>query len=136
MVNLLKTLSQWVTQSSEAEEITLSLGVLVNLCYKNLPVVYLLMRTINTKTFLRSVVKTNSQNVNIRVQCCKLLIILEHTSCDILDCYILDVATVTLKNIIPALNDEDNLLLRHMVDFFEDIRQNERFKAVLHQYEK
>ena len=136
IIYLLKTLSQWVTQSGEEEEITLSLGVLVNLCYKNLPAVYSLMRTINTKTFLSSVVKTRSQNVNIRVQCCKLLIILEYTNCDTLDCYILDVATVTFVNIIPAIENEDILLLRHIVDFFEDIRQNERFRSVLLTYPK
>jgi hypothetical protein len=133
---LIKTLSQWIIESNEEEVITLSLGVLVNLCYKNLPAVYVLMRSVNTKTFLQSVVKTRGQNVNIRVQCCKLLIILEHTNSDILDSYILDVAAVTFTNIIPTIVDEDVLLLRHIVDFFDDIRQNNRFRSVLLTYTK
>lgn len=37
---LISTLTQWVVQSKEEEIIALSLGVLVNLCYKNLPAVY------------------------------------------------------------------------------------------------
>ncbi|XP_058800070.1 protein CIP2A homolog [Phymastichus coffea] len=131
---LIKTLSQWVIQSTEEEVIMLSLSVLVNLCYKNLPAVYVLMRSVNTKTFLQSVVKTSGQNINIRVQCCKLLIILEHANSDILDSYILDVATVTFTNIIPTLKNQDPLLLRHIVDFFDDIRQNERFRSVLLEY--
>ncbi|XP_014215606.1 polyamine-modulated factor 1-binding protein 1 [Copidosoma floridanum] len=131
---LMTTLSQWITQSSDEEVISLSLGVLVNLCYKNLPAVYALMRSVNTKTFLQSVVKTRGQNINIRVQCCKLLIILEYANSDILDSYILDVALVTFTNIIPTLKKEDVLLLRHIVDFFDDIRQNERFRAVLLTY--
>ncbi|XP_011499542.1 PREDICTED: protein CIP2A [Ceratosolen solmsi marchali] len=131
---LITKLSQWVIQSSEEEVITLSLGVLVNLCYKNLPAVYVLMRTVNTKTFLQCVIKTRGQNVNIRVPCCKLLLILEHSNSDILDSYILDVAAFTFINIIPTLVDEDVLLLRHIVDFFDDIRQNDRFRTVLLTY--
>ncbi|XP_014223610.1 uncharacterized protein LOC106650209 [Trichogramma pretiosum] len=133
---LIKTLSNWVTQSNEEEVITLSLGVLVNLCYKNLPAVYALMRSVNTKTFLQSVVRTRGQNINVRVQCCKLLIILEHSNSEILESYILDVAAVTFTNIIPTLKSEDVLLLRHIVDFFDDIRQNERFRTVLLTYSK
>lgn len=132
--NLMLKLSEWITQSSEEEVISLSLGVLVNLCYKNLPAMYALMRSVNTKTFLLKVVKTRGQNINIRVQCCKLLIILEYTNSDILDSYILDVALVTFSNIIPTIKNEDVLLLRHIVDFFDDIRQNERFEAVLLTY--
>lgn len=133
---LIKTLSKLVTESTEEEVITLSLGVLVNLCYKNLPAVYILMRNINTKTFLQSVVKTRGHNINIRVQCCKLLIILEPANSDILDSYILDVAQVTFTNIIPTLRDEDTLLLRHIVDFFDDIRENDRFRKLLLSYSK
>lgn len=94
------------------------------------------MRTVNTKTFLQTVVKARSNNVNIRVQICKLLIILEYTNSDILDSYILDVASVTFTNIIPALQDKDVLLLRHIVDFFDDTRQNDRFRSVLLTYKK
>ena len=136
VIYLLQTLSQWVTSSGEEEEITLSLGVLVNLCYKNLPAVYSLLRAINTKTFLQTVIRKKGHNINIRVQCCKLLIILEYTNCEILESYILDVAAVTFGTIVPALKNGDKLLLRHIVDFFEDIRQNERFRSILSSYTK
>ncbi|XP_001606107.2 uncharacterized protein LOC100122500 [Nasonia vitripennis] len=132
--HLITTLSKWATESNEEEVISLSLGVLVNLCYKNLPAVYTLMRSVNTKTFLQNVVRARRQSVNIRVQCCKLLIILEHTNSDILDSYILDVAAITFTNIIPTLKNEDVLLLRHLVDFFDDIRHNEHYRTVLLTY--
>ncbi len=134
--HLISTLSKWITESSEEEVISLSLGVLVNLCYKNLPAVYVLMKSVNTKTFLQSVLKTTGENINIRVQCCKLLIILEPSNSDILDSYILDVAKVTFTNIMSTLKNEDNLLLRHIVDFFDDIRENDHFRRLLLNYEQ
>lgn len=46
------TLTRWV-ESEEEEIVTLSLGVLVNLCYKNLPAVYTLSRCVDIKKFVR-----------------------------------------------------------------------------------
>lgn len=94
------------------------------------------MKSVNTKTFLQSVLKTTGENINIRVQCCKLLIILEPSNSDILDSYILDVAKVTFTNIMSTLKNEDNLLLRHIVDFFDDIRENDHFRRLLLNYEQ
>ncbi|XP_024941774.1 uncharacterized protein LOC107268725 isoform X2 [Cephus cinctus] len=131
---LISTLTQWVTQSTEEAVVALSLGVLVNLCYKNLPAVYTLMRTVDTKVFVRTLLKIQSCNVNTRVQCCKLLIILEHTNKEISEKHIIDLATVTFSSLVTALRDKDVLLLRHIVDFFEDVRQNEHSRAVLLTY--
>lgn len=46
------TLTKWV-ESNEEEIVTLSLGVLVNLCYKNLPAIYTLSRCVDIKSFVR-----------------------------------------------------------------------------------
>ncbi|CAK9795871.1 Protein CIP2A [Anthophora quadrimaculata] len=131
---LVSTLTQWVTQSKEENIIALSLGVLVNLCYKNLPAVYTLMRTIDTKAFIRTLLKLQHCNVNTSVQCCKLLIILEHTNTNISEKYILDFAAVTFSSLITAMKQRDVLLLRHIIDFFDDVGQNEHSHSVLLSY--
>ncbi|XP_051165330.1 protein CIP2A [Leptopilina boulardi] len=131
---LITTLTQWVTQSTEEEVLALSLGVLSNLCYKNLPAVYTLLRTIDSKTFIRTLLKHQSHNINTRVQCCKLLIILEHMNTELSEKSILDFTQVTFKSIIEALEKRDVLLLRHVVDFFEDIRQTEHSRLILLSY--
>jgi len=132
---LISTLTQWVVQSKEEEIISLSLGVLVNLCYKNLPAVYTLMRTINTKAFIRTLVKLQD-HVNTSVQCCKLLIILEPSNTSMYEKYITDFASVTFINLGKAMKQKDVLLLRHIVDFFNDIGQNEHWRNVLLTYSK
>lgn len=47
---------------------------------------------------------------------------------------ILDFTQVTFKSIIEALKKRDVLLLRHIVDFFEDVRQSEHSRLVLLSY--
>ncbi|XP_078043958.1 uncharacterized protein LOC144473709 [Augochlora pura] len=131
---LISILTQWATQSKEEDIIALSLGVLVNLCYKNLPAVYTLMRTIDTKAFMRTLLKLQHCSVNINVQCCKLLIILEHTNMNISEKYILDFAAVTFSSLISAMKQRDVLLLRHVTDFFNDVGQNEHSHSILLTY--
>lgn len=132
---LISTLTQWVIQSKEIDVIALSLGVLVNLCYKNLPAVYTLMRTINTKAFIRTLLKLQ-EHVNTSVQCCKLLIILEPTNTNISEKYILDFVAVTFTNLRTSMKQKDILLLRHIIDFFNDVGQNEHSRNVLLTYSK
>lgn len=132
---LISTLTQWVVQSKEEEIIALSLGVLVNLCYKNLPAVYTLMRTVNTKAFIRTLLKLQD-HVNTSVQCCKLLIILEPTNTNISEKYIMDFASLTFVNLRTAMRQKDVLLLRHIIDFFNDVGQNEHSRNVLLTYSK
>lgn len=51
--HLMLTLTKWV-ESNDEEIVTLSLGVLVNLCYKNLPAIYTLSRHVDIKNFVRT----------------------------------------------------------------------------------
>lgn len=64
---LISTLTSWIV-SAEKDVINLSLGVLVNLCYKNFPAVYTLMRSVDSKQFLRTILKLQNDDVNTRVQ--------------------------------------------------------------------
>ncbi|XP_072765120.1 protein CIP2A homolog L [Anoplolepis gracilipes] len=130
---LISTLTQWVIQSKEEEIIALSLGVLVNLCHKNLPAVYTLMRTINTKAFIKTLLKLQD-HVNTSVQCCKLLIILEPTNTNISEKYIMNFASLTFTNLKTAMKQKDVLLMRHIIDFFNDVGQNEHSRNILLTY--
>lgn len=131
---LISTLTEWVSNSTEEELIALSLGVLVNLCYKNLHAVYTLMRTVDVKAFIRTLLKIQSSSINTRVQCCKILIVLEQVNREISDKDILDFAAVTFTSLVTALKDRDAPLLRHTVDFFHDLRRNDHSRAVLATY--
>lgn len=93
------------------------------------------MRTVNTKAFIRTLVKFQD-HVNTSVQCCKLLIILEPTNTSMYEKYITDFASVTFINLEKAMKQKDVLLLRHIVDFFNDIGQNEHWRNVLLTYSK
>jgi hypothetical protein len=46
------TLSEWIESANE-EIITLSMGILVNLCYKNLPAIYTLMGNVDVKKIVQ-----------------------------------------------------------------------------------
>lgn len=50
--HLMSTLTKWI-EVGEEEIVVLSLGVLVNLCYKNLPAIYTLTRSTDIKRFIR-----------------------------------------------------------------------------------
>lgn len=65
--DLFSTLASWII-NDEKDVIDLSLGILVNLCHKNLPAVYTLMRSVDTKQFLRSMLKMKNVDNNIRIQ--------------------------------------------------------------------
>lgn len=51
---LIATMVKWIG-SGETNVVNLSLGILINLCYKNLPAIYTLMRCVDTKVFMRTV---------------------------------------------------------------------------------
>lgn len=57
MPNLIQSLTKWV-ESGDETIVALSLSILLNLCYNNLPVTYTLMRTVNPKQFIRTVIST------------------------------------------------------------------------------
>ncbi|KAF7989199.1 hypothetical protein HCN44_007729 [Aphidius gifuensis] len=129
--SLMNILTQWIMQSKEEEIITLSLGILINLCYKNISVIHTLMRTIDAKAFHRMLLKLQSSSVNTRVQCCKILMIMEQESQDIPEKFIFDFVDITFRSLVSALSEKNVLLIQHIVEFFDDIRQNEHTKNAL-----
>lgn len=54
--HLMSTLTRWINTEVDRNNdiVSLSLGVLVNLCYKNLPAVYTLTKCVDIKNFIRA----------------------------------------------------------------------------------
>lgn len=80
--------------------------------------------------------KHQSININTRVQCWKLLLILEHMNTELSESSVLNFTMVTFKSITETLKKRDVSLLRHIVDFFEDIRQSEHLRLIVLSYEQ
>lgn len=132
--SLMTILTQWIMQSKDEEIISLSLGILINLCYKNPPVIHTLMRTIDSRAFHKHLFRVQNINVNTRVQCGKILMIMDQEVKDIPEKVILNFVDITFSSLTSALSNKDVILLRHVVEFFDDVRQNEYTKNVLISY--
>ncbi|XP_023024493.2 protein CIP2A [Leptinotarsa decemlineata] len=120
--HLLKTLTKWV-EDNDKEILCLSLGVLVNLCYKNLPAVYMLSRIVDIKKFLRFCLPMKGPLVEVHV--CKLMIILDHSHDDIPKKTLLNLIEPTFLSVVESLTKNDPLMLRLVVDFFVDVVSGE-----------
>ncbi|XP_060521990.1 uncharacterized protein LOC132699350 [Cylas formicarius] len=117
LTHLMTTLARWV-EGSEPEVVTLSLAVLVNLCYKNITAIYTLQRNVDLKKFVRICLSLKGPIVEVYV--CQIAIILETISCYI-PCEIMpkfiDSTFIAIKD---AFTHRDIVLLRQVVEFFVD----------------
>lgn len=129
---LISTLVQ-IVMEGDKELKPYALGVLVNLCYKNLPALYVLMRKVEITKFIKCITKLND-NPNIRMQVCKMLIILEQMKGVLPDTDVLNFVDVTFSTVTAAFESRDVFLLRHIVDFFKDVKDNEHFSLVMLKY--
>lgn len=129
---LISTLVQ-IVMEGDKELKPYALGVLVNLCYKNLPALYVLMRKVEITKFIKCITKLND-NPNIRMQVCKMLIILEQMKGVLPDSDVLNFVDVTFSTVTAAFESRDVFLLRHIVDFFKDVKENEHFSTVMLKY--
>ncbi|KAF5292722.1 hypothetical protein FQR65_LT11190 [Abscondita terminalis] len=129
--HLMFTLTRWI-ESGEEEIVTLSLAVLVNLCYKNLPAVYTLSRCVDIKKFIR--ICTPLKGLKIEVNVCKLLIILDYMNGKVPEEAFLKLIEVTFKSLIEAFKARDSILLRHVVEFFLDMWDQNNYVKVLQNY--
>ncbi|KAL1130561.1 hypothetical protein AAG570_011807 [Ranatra chinensis] len=130
---LISMLTKWIT-GDDAELIPVSVGILVNLCYKNLPAVYTLMRAVDIKKFLKIILKLQKNNDHLRVQICKLLIILECVSGGVPDSEINTYVRTTCPTLIEGLRNRNASLMRHVVDFYKEILDNAKVSHILTSY--
>ncbi|XP_018566721.1 uncharacterized protein LOC108907489 [Anoplophora glabripennis] len=126
--HLLKTLTKWV-ESQDQEIVCLSLGVLVNLCYKNLPAVYTLSKTIDIKKFLRFCLPLKGPITEIYV--CKLMVVLDYMHVDIPKNTLVKLVEPTFLSIFESFKSNDAIVLRQIVDFFLDAIRPSKGKLVL-----
>nr|CAH7760393.1 unnamed protein product [Callosobruchus chinensis] len=135
---LITTLTKWIEDKEQDEEIVcLSLGVLVNLCYKNLPAVYTFSRCVDSKKFLRFCLPLRGPLVEVHV--CKLMIIIDSSQNEIQKKTLLKLIEPTFISIEEALNKNDPVMLRLVIDFFIDVIGNDNaviFKEYKHYVHK
>ncbi|KAJ8916377.1 hypothetical protein NQ315_005075 [Exocentrus adspersus] len=133
--HLMVTLTKWV-ESQDDEIVCLSLGVLVNLCYKNVPAVYTLSKTVDVKRFLRLCLSLKGLIIEAHV--CKLLMILDYMNLnmDIPEQILDSVIKQTFLSILEAFKINDAILLRQSVDFFLDVANRYGNCRILEVYKK
>ncbi|KAK5641431.1 hypothetical protein RI129_009978 [Pyrocoelia pectoralis] len=126
--HIMSTLTEWI-ENGEEDILTLSLGVLVNLCYKNVPAVYTLSRCIDIKKFIRFCMPLKGLNVEIHV--CKLLIILDYMNGNVPEGVVLKSIEVTFKSLMEAFKAKDYISLQHVAEFSLDMWNNKCHSKVL-----
>ncbi|KAB0793304.1 hypothetical protein PPYR_12924 [Photinus pyralis] len=121
LIHIMSTLTHWI-ENSDQDIQALSLAVLVNLCYKNVPAVYTLSRCIDIKKFIRFCLPLKGLKVEVHV--CKLLIILDYMNGKVPEDVVLKSIEVTFKSLIEAFRAKDYILLRHVAEFCLDMWDN------------
>ncbi|XP_046390886.1 uncharacterized protein LOC124159250 isoform X2 [Ischnura elegans] len=114
------------TEDQVGEQPAVALAVLVNLCHRNLPAVYCLLRTIDGREFIRTLLRLNegmtSVDANLQIQVSKMLVILEEVSGGIPSGSMQSFVHLTFMSMKEALVHRNPYLLQHVVDFFADVR--------------
>lgn len=129
---LMSTLTSWVENSDE-QIVAFSLGVLVNLCYKNFPAIYTLSRCVDIKKFMRTCMCLHGVKTEAHV--CKFLIIMDYFNGQVTKEALLKMTKVTFHSTIEAFNVSDAILLRHTVEFFLDNLKESNNAAAIADYE-
>ncbi|XP_049840682.1 uncharacterized protein LOC126285386 [Schistocerca gregaria] len=133
LTKLVSILSSWIINEKNTVG-TLSLGVLVNLCYKNVPAIYTLLRCVDHKSFLKTLLELKTENIYTTVQVLKLLTECDSVSGGIPDGDILYFVTVAFMSIKEVLRTRDTFLLRLILDFFADVNSSTHTRQVLLSY--
>ncbi|KAF7278754.1 hypothetical protein GWI33_007987 [Rhynchophorus ferrugineus] len=132
MSHLISYLCKWI-EKGEADVVTLSMGLLVNLCYRNILTVYILQRNVDLKKFIRICLSLKGPLVEVYV--CQISIILENISGYIPAEILLKLIDCTFVAVSEAYKKEDSILLRQITEFFtENIKNNH--KDSLNVYQK
>ncbi|KAL3273249.1 hypothetical protein HHI36_014703 [Cryptolaemus montrouzieri] len=121
--HLMTTLAKWV-DSQEEEIVSLSLGVLVNLCYKNLPAIYTLTSNVDMKKLLRTCITIKGPVVEAHA--CKLLIICDYMNETGPLTNLKKLVTITFISMKKAFEDRDHILLRQLVEFYIDVKKQNK----------
>jgi len=124
---LIILLVKWISKEDK-DLISLSLGVLVNICCKNKFAMFILLKCTHSKSFMRVLLKLQSDDIFIKIQVYKLLLILEQVSGQVPSIDINNLVDVTFIILEEGLNQKNVFILRHVVDFFIDISEHSCWK--------
>ncbi|CAG4952268.1 unnamed protein product [Parnassius apollo] len=124
---LMKQLTDWIVQPmSEPQYRTIghkSLTVLVNLCYGNLPAIYALMRTVDTKEFVVHLINLKDSGYG-GVAMCRLLVCLSGAtrgSASTRQTDVHDYLSCTMITFRKAIVERDATQLLHAYTFINDL---------------
>ncbi|KAL0861655.1 hypothetical protein ABMA27_009146 [Loxostege sticticalis] len=125
--SLMKQLTDWITRPmTEPQHKTIghkSLTVLVNICYGNLPAIYALMRTVDTKDFVVHLISLKDGGYG-GVEVCRLLLCLSGATRGAAATRQPDVHSYlncTMRTFNKAIVDQDATQLLHAYTFINDL---------------
>ncbi|RVE50032.1 hypothetical protein evm_005238 [Chilo suppressalis] len=125
--SLMKQLTEWITQPmTDPQQRTIghkSLTVLVNICYGNLPAIYALMRTVDTKDFVVHLINLKDGGYG-GVEVCRLLVCLSGATRGAAATRQPDVHSYlncTMRTFNKAIVDQDATQLLHAYTFINDL---------------
>lgn len=126
---LLSTLTRWISISNESV-VNECLGIIINLCHKNLSGIHALSRSTDLKKFVERCIQL--QGLKVEVNVCKLVIILDCNIGNMTRDALYKLIDVTFKYVIEEFNQFDGLFLSHTVEFFLDVlKENHRNEIIL-----
>ncbi|XP_039283433.1 uncharacterized protein LOC111058743 isoform X2 [Nilaparvata lugens] len=133
---LISLLVEWITCLGRNNDlVSLSLGVLVNLCCNNPPAIYTLKCSIELKDLVQAVLALPRNNFDIRVQAYRLLSILDKIEGELPDDEILSSIKWTFKRLQETFQSRSSYTMKQIVDYFTDIQSNTNFRKVLQTYQ-
>ncbi|XP_075985230.1 uncharacterized protein LOC142982562 [Anticarsia gemmatalis] len=137
---LMKQLTEWITQPMvEPQHRTIghkSLTVLVNVCYGNLPAIYALMRTVDTKEFVIHLISLKDGGYG-GVEVCRLLLCLSGATRGAAATRQPDVHSYlccTMRTFNKAVSERDSTQLLHAYTFINDLCNDSNLRSFVLSY--
>ncbi|XP_041988278.1 uncharacterized protein LOC121739773 isoform X2 [Aricia agestis] len=136
--SLMKQLTDWITQPVESANKTIghkSLTVLVNMCYGNLPAIYSLMRTVDTKDFVIHLINLKDGGYG-GVEVCRLLLCLSSATKggSIKQPDVHSYLCCTMRTFNKAIIESDATQLLHAYTFLNDLCNDDNLKNFVFTY--
>lgn len=138
---LMKQLTDWITQPmAESQHRTIghkSLTVLVNVCYGNLPAIYALMRTVDTKEFVVHLISLKDGGYG-GVEVCRLLLCLSGATRGAAATRQTDVHSYlccTMRTFNRAVSERDATQLLHAYTFINDLCSDSNLRGFVLSYQ-
>lgn len=138
--SLMKQLTEWITQPMTEPQLRTighkSLTVLVNVCYGNLPAIYALMRTVDTKDFVVHLISLKEGGYG-GVEVCRLLLCLSGATRGAASTRQPDVHSYlccTMRTFNKAVSEGDATQLLHAYTFVNDLCSDSNLRSYVLTY--